>query len=269
LVSDNTEQYVEFDGQQIVVRSDNADIIDFVSRTYEQMLVPRATTIVAVLDTRRNNADYFLQSQDDTDYGDDLVSISRYLRREIQQRFIETRSDLLWIHAGAAVRDKRCLLIAAPTAHGKSSLVIELCQTGWCMLSDDLAAVRIDTLEVLPYPERPVRRLYPGREVSREELTAIGRESVPISGDAICHSPATIGGVVFPRFRSGRKAELIRLSPGETALELVGNCTNFADHNAVAVSVATKIAQSAPGHRLIYSRPSDGGFLLDTLWRGT
>ncbi|HUQ19069.1 MAG TPA: hypothetical protein VM099_05600 [Gemmatimonadaceae bacterium] len=264
-----TDHYVEFDGQQIVIRSDDADIIDFVSRTYEHMLVPRATSIVAVLDTRRNNADYFLQSQDDTDNASDLVSISRYLRREIQQRFIGARSDLLWIHAGAVVRNNKCLLIPAPTAHGKSSLVIELCQTGWCMLSDDLAPVRINTLEVLPYPERPVRRLYPGRDVSREELTAIGRESVPISPGAICHSPAIIGGVVFPRFRSDKNAELIRLSPGETALQLVGNCTNFADHNGVAVSAAGTIAGSVPGHRLIYGKLSDAVLLLDGLGRMT
>jgi hypothetical protein len=261
------EQYIEFDGQQLVVRSDAAEIIDFVSRTYRPMLVPRLTTSAGWIEVRRAEGEYVLDWADGPDFHGDLESVCRYLRHQVQLRFIRERSDLLWLHAGAVEREGRCLLISGPTGHGKSSLVTLLCERGWRMLSDDVAPVRMDTLEVLPYPERPVRRVYPGRDLRREEVGLLERESVEMSDDAISREAARISGIVLPVFQGGAKAELVRLAAGDAALELVRNCMNFVDHKEAAVDFVSRIARAVPIYRLCYGTASETVHLLDGLGR--
>jgi hypothetical protein len=48
------------------------------------------------------------------------------------------------VHAAAAVRDERAVLIAGDSASGKSTLLAALLARGWRMLADDLTPVRLD-----------------------------------------------------------------------------------------------------------------------------
>jgi len=259
------ELFIEFDGRQLIVRSDAAEIIDFASRTYQPMLVARPATSVGSIDIQRSNGEYVLDLVDGSAFQGDLESVCRYLRQQIQQRFIDARSDLMWLHAGAVARDGKCLLIAGPPASGKSTLVTLLCDRGWRMLSDDVAAIRIDSLEVVPYPERPSRRIYPGRGLPREQIGSLERESLDVAESSICRESTTIRGVVFPIFREGEPSELVRLSPGEVAIDLVRSCMNFEQHKAVAVTIATRIASTVTGHRLLYQSSSEAEDFLGNI----
>lgn len=228
------------------------------------MLVGSHTTSAGSIEIQRaGSGEYTLDLIDGTEFRGDLESVCRYLRQQVQQRFIEARSDLIWLHAGAVARNGKCLLIAGPRACGKSSLVTLLCEQGWSMLSDDVVALRTDSLEIVPYPERPSRRIYPGRKLPREEIGSLERESVDVADASICREATVIGGVVFPVFREGEPSALVRLAPGDVAIELVRSCMNFLHHEEVAVTIATKIASAVTGHRVLYRSTSEIAEFLD------
>jgi hypothetical protein len=137
-----------------------------------------------------------------------------------------------------------------------------LTERGWNFLSDDVAPVRMHADEVIPFPQTPVRRLYPGHEVDPEHLGSIPRERVSIGKGSIRDEPAAIGGVVIVEYRRGASASLKRLEPGPAALEILRNVVNFVDHKGAAVARAAAMAMAVPIYRLCYDAASDAIPLL-------
>jgi hypothetical protein len=69
------------------------------------------------------------------------------------------RSHFL-IHAGVVARDDRGIVLAADSAHGKTTLVLELVRRGWKFLSDEMAALGRADGRVHPFPRS--LRIRPG-----------------------------------------------------------------------------------------------------------
>lgn len=69
------------------------------------------------------------------------------------------RSHFL-IHAGVVAHDDRGIVLAADSAHGKTTLVLELVRRGWKFLSDEMAALGRADGRVHPFPRS--LRIRPG-----------------------------------------------------------------------------------------------------------
>ena len=69
------------------------------------------------------------------------------------------RSHFL-IHAGVVARDDHGIVLAADSAHGKTTLVLELVRRGWKFLSDEMAALGRADGRVHPFPRS--LRIRPG-----------------------------------------------------------------------------------------------------------
>ena len=71
---------------------------------------------------------------------------------EVNQRPIASGSEHLLVHAAAAERDGRVVLLCAPSGWGKSTLVGGLLAGGWRYLTDDVAVLD-GAGRVAPYPK--------------------------------------------------------------------------------------------------------------------
>ena len=247
------ELFIEFDGRQLKVRTDIPGARDLFERIYRPMLVPHLTSSAGRLDLVRNGAGYTVRGLEMVDTLEQPVELlTNYLTREVLLLFIKARPDLLWIHAAAAEKDGSALLIAGPSGQGKSTLATRLCEIGWRFLSDDTAPVRMDADEVLPFPQAARRRKHPGREFIADEMGNLEKEEVPIPDAAMRLKPAPIRGIVFPLFRHGAAPELSLRSPGDAALDLLRNCTNFPDHKETGVERVASLARAVPMYHLVY-----------------
>jgi hypothetical protein len=260
------ELYIEFDGAQLVILSDVDPIIEFVRATYRHMLVDRLSSIAGRIDIWRTDMGFKLQSVEPLELtGDSCEPLMPYLKEEILLQFMRTRPDLLWIHAGAVERNGRALLIAAASGQGKSTLTTLLLDYGWRLMSDDVAPVRMDTDEVLPFYQAPLRRLDPGMDVPVEEVSALQREAIEVPGKALRHEPAHVGAIVFPVFARGKSVELTTLKRGDGALELLRNARNFVDHKGAAVARAATFARSVPMFQLYYGSAREAVMSLENI----
>jgi hypothetical protein len=138
----------------------------------------------------------------------------------------------LLIHAAAAVRDGRMILLPGESTSGKSTFAAELAALGWTLFSDELAPVDPATLQVVPFPlpvgikSRSVAALqnfYPAlaaqsvfRRADGQIVRYLGPSQLPLADPAA--DPVPIAILVFPRYRPGMPARLDRMTPLE-ALE--------------------------------------------------
>ena len=263
-----TELFVDFDGRQCVVRTDVQEIVDFVARLYSSMLVPSLVTPVGEITVSKIGDQYVVRSEDTEAFRGPALRTTLYVvKRDILSRFVHSRPDLLWVHAGAVERADRSLLIAGEPGRGKSTLVTLLCKLGWSFLTDDSAPIRLVSREIVPFPQMPHRRIHPGRHLAPDEFGMLEREDVEIPTEGVRRTPAVIGALVFPHYHAGVSSRLDRCTPGEAALEALRHCTNFPDHKEIAVAGMARLASLVPAYRLFYDDRLTAAALLDKAGR--
>lgn len=265
-VTSERDLYVEFDGRQLIVRSDVPGIRDYVARQFGNMLVSALTLEAGTLDVFRNGDGFAIRSAESMEFPySTLEQILPLVKDEVHLQFMRARPDLLWLHAGAVESGGTALLLSGTSGQGKSTLATLLCEREWSYLSDDIAPVRMNADEVLPFPQAPTRRIHPGREVTAEEMGAIARELVQLPPERIRRVPAPIRGIVFIRYSKGAPARLTALSRGAAALEILRNSTNLVDHKGAAVSRAAAMARHLQAFALTYGFGGDAAKLVDSL----
>lgn len=262
-----TKLFIEFDGQQLEVLTDIRDVCHFFERTYGPMLVPVLTSRVGRLEVLRNGKGYTIRGTETFEIDEErpVNSFDDYLRHQVLSQFVRARPDLLWIHAAAVERDGKALLLVGPSGQGKSTFSTRLCERGWRLLSDDAAPIRMDTNEVLPFFQAPHRRKPSEREMTASELGIFDKEVVIIPENLLSRNGAVIRAIVFPSFKHGASAEMLSCPPGDAALDLLRNTTNFSDHKEGAVERVARLARMVPVYRLVYGGWQSALRLLDGL----
>jgi hypothetical protein len=259
------EQYIEFDHQQLTLRSNSPEIQEFVRQTFRRMLASGVDHSVGQLEVFQHPAGFTLRGRNDLDFPGTAEKLANYLKHEVHFHFIESRSDLFWLHAGAAERNGKALLLSGPSGCGKSTLTTLLCGLGWKLMSDDMAPMRMSSLEVLAYPQSPIRRLDSGIDIEAHGIGTLEREPIEMSETDFRREPAAVGAIVFPSYKRGAKASIHSLSQGEGALEVIRNCTNFAELKDTGVTFAATLCASVPVYRLAFGGGQKAVSLLDDL----
>ncbi|MBL8474968.1 MAG: HprK-related kinase A [Methyloversatilis sp.] len=143
------------------------------------------------------------------------------------------------IHAAVVERNGFALILPAPPGSGKSTLCAGLTARGWRLLSDELAMITPDTLELIPFP-RPislknrsidVMRDYAGGDVigpvfADTHKGDVAHMKVPSSALANTLIRARPGWIAFPKYRAGSTLRLSPITRARTVLALADNSFN-------------------------------------------
>jgi hypothetical protein len=256
--------HIDFDGQQVTVRTDVVEMRDYLANTYLPMLVERGSRSIGHFELTRVDGGYALRGASEFDHAGEIGSLYEYLKHELLVQFIRERQDLLWLHAAAIERNGSALIVAGPSGQGKSTLSTRLCERGWNFMSDDTAPVRMSSNDVLAFPLVPFRRVGGGSRIDRQTLETLEKERVFIPAESIRHEAAPIAAIVFPAYRPLVAPKLLRMAPGNAAFELLRSYTNFVDHKESGISRASELARTVPAWEITYSDGRDAASVLDS-----
>ncbi len=248
--------HVGFEGEQVTVHSSVARVLSQVEDGFREMLVaPDAQAAPAcTLEMRRAGIRYTLLSGGEALLeGVSYREAFRELRHRVVRSLMHARPDLVWLHAGAAVREGRAVLLAAASGQGKSTLTTRLCENGWRYLSDDVVPADPDASVVLPFPLTPNARAQVGVELTPEQVIDLRREVVRFPPEAFCRTPVPVAAVVFPEYRFGAAARLERCPPALASVKLLQRCLNVEVHRGAAVQYVTRLVQRVPAFGLAFS----------------
>ena len=170
---------------------------------------------------------------------------------------IETCARDLVLHAAAAEHEGHALLFPAAPGSGKSTLVAGLIRAGLRYLTDDAAAVDLQSLRVRPYP-KPIA-IEPGSQDVLRDLepssapAGAGRAwQVPVSairgGSVADAAPPSF--VVAPRYQAGAVTSLVPMRPAEAVMVLAENSFNLLSHGQVGLEALALVVQRSQCYRL-------------------
>jgi hypothetical protein len=247
-------RYVSFDGCQVAIDCAAPEVLAGLERHFQQMLEPGPSSkIVARLKTGRDGRRYFLRGElDSPSENRTLSDILCRLNSEVVLHLVRARADLVWLHAGAAARDAGAVLISGVAGRGKSTIVTSLFNQGWCYLSDDVIPLDPRSGNVMAFPQMPMVRIDPGRELPPDRIEALQKRQVTVSSTAIHRHPIPIEALVFPEYNPTTAARLVPFSPSQAAVALLQSCLNFPAHREAAVDEICRLVRRLPAFHLSF-----------------
>lgn len=179
----------------------------------------------------------------------------------VNHRALEWSHDLLLFHAGVVESDGRALLFPAHMEAGKTTLVAGLVRAGLRYLSDELAAVDMDSLIVRPFPKalsidvgswRVLADLAPtvDPDVERRYLGSTWHvDPRRIRSHAV--APASMPAfVIAPMYRPERPSELVPMTRADAVMLLCQNSFNATVHGRSGIEACAALARRSRCYRL-------------------
>lgn len=182
------------------------------------------------------------------------------LRNSLSRRAIRAAISIVPLHAAAVERDGVVVVLAGPPRAGKTTLLLDLLESGWLLVTDDLVPLDPGTLTATPFPkplsvrdpERWARLsggwdvpdwLPPPTAVGLLPATAVPRSTLEE------YSP---GVLVFPRFEPGTEPAIDPLSPAAVVAWAADNLHTRSPGASGVLPVLATLGQRTPGYTIRY-----------------
>ncbi len=163
------------------------------------------------------------------------------------------------IHSAVVERNGLALVLPGQPGSGKSTLCAALSFSGWRLLSDELTVVSQKTGEVQAFP-RPISLKGASIDLVRQHFVgaaltvpvgdthkgSIAYARAPAAAVEAVTQSASIGYIVFPKFRAGTELAFEKLSRAKALTELLDNTFNvglLGEEGFVALARAIEEAQ--------------------------
>jgi hypothetical protein len=158
------------------------------------------------------------------------------------------RRDLYFLHAAALEFAGRSILLVAASGGGKSTTSWGLLHHGFRYLSDELGPVRLESMEVYPYPhaicfkkEPPKPYFLPHRTIYTSRTMHVPAGLLP---SEVASEPAPLIAIFFLRQSSMSSAPTIEpITKGKAAALLFANALNALAHEGDGIDGAIEIAR--------------------------
>ncbi len=249
--------YVTFGTHHICVCSNNRAMLWHVARNISPMLTlePIGTTAIGMFYIDEQQGGFLVGEEDCSEQRfDELGDAVRSLHHTLIKRFIDSRSDLVWIHAGAVTFGGEALLLVAPTGHGKSTLVGEFLDWGCSYLSDDVAPIDPISWGVLPFPVSPWKRVSSQARVPAERLHEVPKVPVQLLPTAIGMGRAPLRQIYFLCHDERLETNSIApCSPAAMVLQMARNSFTSEEHRVDEIARLCALANRVPAAYLNYA----------------
>jgi len=184
----------------------------------------------------------------------------------------------LIIHAAVVEKNGRAAILPAPPGSGKSTLCAALVCSGWRLLSDELALVRLADGLLQPVP-RPVslknasigviRDFAPGAvfspEVADTAKGTIAHLKAPRDSVLRAAETARPAWVIFPRYTAGADLQFTPITPAQTFMRVAENAFNYSVLGRAGFATLGNLADVTPGYDFSYGRLDEALALFERL----
>lgn len=184
----------------------------------------------------------------------------------------------LILHASAAEKDGRSLIMTGESGSGKSTLSALLGNRGWRFMGDEFSLIDHDNGHAVPYPrlislknqaikamEQEAPRAQFGPLMKNTPKGDIRHLVPPIDAIRKMDQSAKPAMLLFPRF--GYKAEVREMLASETFMRLTQASTNYVALGEAGFDTLNRFVLETPAFGIDYQSGDEAEELINMLWQ--
>jgi hypothetical protein len=238
-------------GQPVRIVTDDSSVQAIFSACYSAFLCPpielKDSVFELAVRDRRSDAGWTVVHGDFHEDCEDIASLVYVVEKELTLELQRKRPDLFFLHGAALNANDRCVVIIGESGAGKSTLCWALCNAGLSYMSDELAPIDIDRMQVEPYPHAICLKKVaagmpdlPARTIRTEATMHIPTEAIP---SGVRKEPSRFGIVVFLKPADQHtQPTLVEMSNSEAAARFYANGLNQLAHEREGLAAAARLA---------------------------
>ncbi len=276
-----TDVLVSFAGRAVSIRCGDRAALQFINFLFQDLSGDGTACPETSLTLRPSpEAGGYLLEGDGTVFGGGPlgVGLAALLFDAVITGLIERNAEGLALHAGAVASYGKVVLLPGVSGAGKSTLTAWLVAQGYSYLTDELVFFADDLpARMLAFTRplciksgaapvvRPLIRTEVPAVLEDDQGLIVPHRAVNPEFAPIASLPALI---LFPAYQPGLPITVERVSTAKTIALLMGcnvNGRNLLNHGFARV---TRLARSAPAHRVLYSRFEELATALPELLAG-
>ena len=243
------------------IRCGDEDAADLIAANFSEFLRSRATQPpFAVIEVTRARAPAAWEIQPAAGppiTAEDSYDLLFFLEQTITADVQDARPDLLFFHSAVLAYRGAALLLVASSGSGKSTTTWALANRGFAYLSDELAAIRLTTLEVEPYAHALCLKAIPPEPFDLPDDTVVTSRSLHVPARSIptvVRRATPIKAIFFNRYDPFvEQPRATPMSPGAASAQLYMHALNPRAHRRVGLEGVATIGLGTHGYELITS----------------
>jgi len=185
---------------------------------------------------------------------DDIGEFIFLFEKDMTIELQKLRSDLLFIHSAALEYKGMALLLVAPSGTGKSTTSWAMLNSGFSYLSDELAPLELNSMQVVPYPHALCLKAEPPIfKLPDDSLYTSKTIHVPVSSD-VSNSSLALSYIFYLEYDEGITEPIIKpISTAEASAKLYSNSLNILAHEngENGIQAAISVARHVKNYSLI------------------
>ena len=245
---------VAFGRCRIRVRSSFAGVLDPIRDGFGMMLDDGSSEDVPEIVVRKVEDRFLISSPSGRALPRSTTArgAAKHVRYEVLRLIVESHPEFVWLHAGAAAKDDRAVLLIGSWGAGKSTLAAALSRRGWMYISDDIVPIDPHGRTAVPFPLTPAVRNEAASPLTPHEVAGLAKTYVRLDPDQVAQSATSITSIILPKYSPELTADAASCRESTTAANLIENC--LANGSAAfEVSFLCNLASVLPALHLEYS----------------
>ena len=236
----------------IAVRCRDETSSDLLRECYSAFLLPAETEFLAALaydvSPAGNANGWKMRCEETAIHCHGSYDLIYEFEKDMTERVQLMRPDLFFIHGAALSVAERCVIISGESGSGKSSLAWFMSHNGYDYLSDELAPVDPNSLQVEPYPHALCLKDAPLSEPELPDSTRYTEVTIHVPAYELStratERPCPLGFLIFiDESSKGRNLTLHAIGSAESAARLYSNGLNQLSHRGDGLPVVAGMAK--------------------------
>jgi hypothetical protein len=208
----------------------------------------RPAELVYTVGGGEDDSDFYATRTDQFEFSSPYIAQFMYhMEKDMTIQWEYARADLYFLHASALEFGSGVVILAGSSGNGKSTTCWAMTNNGFGYLSDELAPINLNTMQVHPFPHSLCLKSHPpaGYELPETILDAGPTLHVsPLDIATVVNEPRPIRAVLFVQYDPELdKPQLTRMSAAVAATNLFTHALNPLAHANDGLAAAAAIVK--------------------------
>lgn len=238
------------------VECEKQEIVDVLKAGFSAFLVEPASPMIRYKINSHQGSCFVVEREGAMPFSAENVYELLYgFEKDLTIELESQRKDLFFVHGAALELNGQAILISAPSGSGKSTTTWALLHHGFNYLSDELAPIQLESLNIEAFPHALNQKKHPPEPYVLPEQTFKTDRTMHVPVEVlpckVIYTPTPLVAMFYVQYNpDATEPSITPVSVAQGCMNLFANGLNQLQHENKGLAAATDIAERVPSFKV-------------------